>query len=320
MEVDAIHLLEDLGYTLTKKGFYRDAVTNKELSVKQGNFYQTDNPMFAGCIAKTDEGEVSLLPFAKKEIEKLYKELCIKSGNNKKLATYNLLMELRIPWSEKLWGAAEESKTESWRFVISKQNSLPQYKGNTMADSEPYSGEDTSIEEHTEDSFKLGKNKRNQYKKFWGKSYNDEELEYLQSAYDDYVRIYPDDTPAQINGYKHIAKTYLLAERALEEGNTKTYKDMMDTSSKLHNDLNIKPMQESGVNDNSKDSFGQFVEMIEQTEPIPEPLDVFKDVDGIIKYIQKWFVGHFEKIFGIANSSNEILDDALEDIEGDLNE
>src|SRR5690606_39853724 len=93
---------------------------------------------------------------------------------------------------------------------------------------------------------------------------------------------------------------------AIAKGNTRSYKDLMKTISDLMNDGNIKPIQNIGNQESKSSTFGEWIKRIEEEEPIPEPDEVFKDVDGIQKYIGKWFVGHMKRIFGLdTNSAKE---------------
>lgn len=44
------------------------------------------------------------------------------------------------------------------------------------------------------------------------------------------------------------------------------------------------------------------------TRPIPEPADEWKDVDGIVKYITVWFIGHLCHMLKIDNRYSEMYD------------
>lgn len=143
------------------------------------------------------------------------------------------------------------------------------------------------------------------------KGFKLEEAKLLEDFYQELLNNYEHGTPIQKNLYKNIAIVQMKAEYAISEGKNKEYKDLMDTLSKLMNDANIKPVQETGAENSSISSFGEFIKMIEETEPIPEPRDEFKDVDGIKKYVDKWFVHHFSRVFGLSNDSMEEYDRKL---------
>jgi len=76
----------------------------------------------------------------------------------------------------------------------------------------------------------------------------------------------------------------------------------METSSKLHNDGNIKPIQSTGANDDKGlSTYGLWIKMIENDEPceVFDKKPLFEDFDHINEYFQKWIVRPFKKIFGL---------------------
>ena len=75
----------------------------------------------------------------------------------------------------------------------------------------------------------------------------------------------------------------------------------MDTFQSLLGSANLKPVQN---NDNAladSQSFGTLIKKFEEEKPIPEPDPEWKDVDGIVKYITVYFLGHLCKMIGIKN-------------------
>lgn len=146
----------------------------------------------------------------------------------------------------------------------------------------------------------------------WGSGLHINDYKFLQDEYDKLVSVYAHDTPIQRMIYEEIAITRLEANKARRDGKINIYKDLMRTLRDLMTDANIKPVQETGDHEGLA-TWGEWVRKIEEEEPIPEPCEEFKDVDGIKKYINKWFVGHFSKIFGI-NSNPEYEKDYKVDL------
>ena len=197
---------------------------------------------------------------------------------------------------------------DDWKDYLRQINSLPQYSTLTFDDS-VFGDRNEMIkkfinEEEDEDDNKITPEMR----KFW-RGYDDTQIPILEALYQDLVSAYDCSTPIQRNLYKNIAITQYKADHATT---AKEYNDYMTTLSKLMNDANIKPVQETGTSDLGLSTWGEWVRKIEETEPIPEPLEEFKDVDNIWKYINKWFVGHFAKIFGLTNNEeNEKLNEEM---------
>ena len=51
-----------------------------------------------------------------------------------------------------------------------------------------------------------------------------------------------------------------------------------------------------------QNTFGTLIRKWENEKPIPEPDEEWKDVDGIVRYITVYFLGHLCKMMGIKNS------------------
>lgn len=149
---------------------------------------------------------------------------------------------------------------------------------------------------------------------FWGGGFQPQDYQFLEEFYFQLDRTYGTDTPIMINNLKNIAKTQLLANKCLESNDTNGYDKAMKTLSQLCGDSNIKPNQTTG-NSQVQNSFGEFIAMIEETEPIPKAKGEFADTDGIRKYINKWFVRHFARMLDLDNTSFE--EDMKEDTSGD---
>ena len=58
-------------------------------------------------------------------------------------------------------------------------------------------------------------------------------------------------------------------------------------------------------------TFGTLIKKWEDEHPIPEPAPEWKDVDGIRKYINTWFLGHLCKMFRIENDVTAEYDEEL---------
>lgn len=148
--------------------------------------------------------------------------------------------------------------------------------------------------------------------KKWGKGFSESDYEYLENFYADYANSYATDTPVQVNLYKSIAKVHLQAEKELANGNIKAFKDLMELSSKLHNDGNIKPIQSTGANDDrGLSTYGLWIREIEKEEPCEyfEKRPVYEDFDKFKKYIDNWFVRPFKNIFNLSRDFDIKEDD-----------
>lgn len=73
--------------------------------------------------------------------------------------------------------------------------------------------------------------------------------------------------------------------------------------------------------------FGVGIRIFENSKPIPKPLPQLEDVDGIVRYISIWFLGHLCKMLRIKNTYCRMYEDEIErlrvdrpDLEGEDDE
>lgn len=77
---------------------------------------------------------------------------------------------------------------------------------------------------------------------------------------------------------------------------------------------NLRPVQKKTDDSDSKEDktpFGVWINRIENDEPIPEPSEEFKDVDGIVKYVSTWFLGHMCKMLKVNNRFSNLYEEEL---------
>ena len=85
----------------------------------------------------------------------------------------------------------------------------------------------------------------------------------------------------------------------------------MNAYQNLLGSANIKPNQ---TNENAladQNTFGTLIQKWETEKPIPEPDPEWKDVDGILKYISTWFLGHLCKMMGVKNSYSKLYENEM---------
>lgn len=89
----------------------------------------------------------------------------------------------------------------------------------------------------------------------------------------------------------------------------------VNTLNTLLGSANLKPAQKKGEEaDAELDNmpFGVGIRKWENTRPIPEPDPELQDVDGIVRYISIWFLGHLCKMLGIKNTYCKLYEDEME--------
>lgn len=194
-----------------------------------------------------------------------------------------------------------------WKDYIRQINSLPQYRNFTYIHGDSISP-NSKIQTSTKEKHETEGLSEEALRRWDG--FEPEKMRKLEDFYQELISTYEHGTPIQRNLYRNITITQIQANEAINDH--KKYRELMETLSKLMNDANIKPVQETGAEANGISSFGEFIKMIEETEPIPEPREEFKDVDGIGKYIDKWFLHHMRRFLGMTNETMEEYDEKQE--------
>lgn len=143
----------------------------------------------------------------------------------------------------------------------------------------------------------------------WGSGFSEEEYEYLEMQYADWVDCYACETKIQEELFKNICLAQLNINKAqhMEGGD-------VAKATKAFNDLvlmaNIAPKQQKNLLTEA-DTFGTLIEQWEKNEPIPEPDPQWADVDGIKRSISTWFFGHLCKMFKVENDWAQLYDEEL---------
>lgn len=143
----------------------------------------------------------------------------------------------------------------------------------------------------------------------FGMGYTVEQYLFLQQEYEDWVSRCECSTKAQEQLFVQLCIAQLNVNIAQQTGGK--VKEAMDAFQSLLGSANLKPVQR---NDNAladSQSFGTLIKKFEEEKPIPEPDPEWKDVDGIVRYITVYFLGHLCKMIGIKNNYARMYDEEM---------
>lgn len=209
-----------------------------------------------------------------------------------------VLSMLNKPFIKLLW----ESRDRDFYKYITQVSSLPHYKDLSFIDSDFFKDKVVDNVFNEEEDFVVTK----QMRMFW-RGYKDDEIPILEMKFQDWIAVYECKTPAQETIYKTIATIQYMLETTK---NPNDIQKLQKTLSDLMDDANIKPRQDIG--ENGLSTWGEWVKKIEETEPCDDPREEFNDVDGITKYIDRWFIRPMQRIFGIRREGQ--VDDDMDDL------
>ncbi|MDP9675187.1 hypothetical protein J2W97_001170 [Paenibacillus jamilae] len=207
-----------------------------------------------------------------------------------------------------------EDREQEWSKYIPQISSFPQYKNLTYKDSvlDNISSKD-QLDVNNDSSItrdrRYSTDELKDLSEFWGKNYNNEELEFLQDEFNKFINSYECDSYVMELLFHEAAQQRLTIKRLRQEG--KSVDKELKTLQELLGSANIKPSQETGSNATEQATFGTLIKKYENELPIPEPDEAWKDVDNIKKYIQVWFLGHLCRMLGINNEFSKLYDDEV---------
>lgn len=147
---------------------------------------------------------------------------------------------------------------------------------------------------------------------FWGRGKSKNEYFDLQGKYNYLTKDSDVDDPAT----KMLVKQACLSEYEIDQLH-EAGKPIEKQQASLINTLtalNLKPSQikeaekNSGLDDMP---FGVGIQHWENTRPIPEVDESWKDVDKIRQYVMTWYTGATSKMFGVENEYTSMFNDAI---------
>lgn len=210
-------------------------------------------------------------------------------------------------YDECVKGAKDETKERNrnspFATYITALQSLPNWQGKTWADSD--FGTTESINNDVNENSRLVKSGRKRF----GKSYNPDELYWLENEYQDWITRYPCDSKAQETGFRILCEQELERDRVRKNGgNTKDIdKSIQDTMGML----GIKPSQSNADALIDTMTFGTLINKWEEEKPIPIPEEEFQDIDHIGRYIDVFYRGHLAKMMGLRNGYSQMYDEFM---------
>ena len=242
---------------------------------------------------------------------------CVKNNiNQDQLDTlYLFLRTMNIPYLKEYWTKAYEGNTETIGTYLKNLNSLKQNKELTYADSDDMTIKTSKVETMVDYSnFEI----TNEMLRRWGRNHELEDYIMLEEIFETFGG-YEAENNIQERLLINIAKTQWVANTALEDGDHAKYEKMMNVLSKLMGDANIKPVQiKANAQEGAKmSSWGEWVQLIEEKEPIDELDTSFKDKVFVRKYISTFFFTQIKRVFGRATDEdieklNKAIDGKLE--------
>ena len=280
---------------------------------QRSNFPAVQSPVY-----HENGGYLHVCKHCVEEMYQHYKETL----GSERAALRRICMKFDIYWSDDIYDIVNKSSTSHSRVLayISKSN-LQQFSGRTFDDTldeemhvdvagVPIPYTDTS---EAEEEIKVS----DDVIEFWGGGLPPSFYVELEQRWRYWRGDIEKDADVMDVGERAVIKQICMLEVTINRDTAqgKAIDRTVNSLNALLGSANLKPVQKK--KDDSLDAnteatpFGVWIRKIENTRPISEPDPELKDVDGIIRYISVWFLGHLCKMLKIDNKYSRLYEEEM---------
>ena len=142
----------------------------------------------------------------------------------------------------------------------------------------------------------------------WGLNFSASEYEFLENEYQDWCAKCVINGKSKQTLVRDLCILKLQQNKALLDGKVDIYTKLTDTFQKTLDRADLTPKIEAANDKAAEKPLGVMIKMFEEHDPIPEPLEEWKDPDGIIHFFSIYVLGHLFKMLGIKNKHADLYE------------
>lgn len=147
--------------------------------------------------------------------------------------------------------------------------------------------------------------------KIWGFGFSPEDYEFLNTQFSDWkAKVVIEGKPKE-SLVRELCVLKLQQNKALLEGKVDLYTKLTEAYQKTLDRASLTPKIEEAADKAGELPMGMMIDRFENEEPIPEPMDEWKDVDGIIRMFTIYFLGHLCKMLNIKNRYSKLYEEEM---------
>lgn len=292
------------------------SMCGKSYGRRKGYFPVSYSPSYKG---------VGYVPICKSCIDIMYNQY-LSQCNSQKSAVHQMCRKLDLYWNDKIYEMVEKKTTNRTIMTsyMAKLSSIT-YSGKSY--------DDTLIEEgmlwrSIEPMFDDGRDSRDESDSilpekvddeiiaFWGPGYTYTKYQQLEDRRKYWMSRLPQNGDDIDIGTEVIIKQ--LCSLELDINRDRAAGKPVDKSITALNTLlgsaSLKPVQKKTEDTDSsidKTPLGVWAQKLEKERPIKEVDPELRDVDGIIRYISIWFLGHLCKMLSIKNTYSKLYEEEI---------
>lgn len=266
---------------------------------------------------------IGYIPVCKECIDTMYNTY-LAQCNNAKDAVRQMCRKLDLYWSESVYGIVSRKSTTRSMMTqyIAKINTVS-YAGKSYDDTLSEEGvlwnfnqdiEDDSDYDNSDIPHEQALETPKEIIAFWGSGYSDEMYHELEQRRQYWMSKFPEGTELDVGTealIRQICSLELDINRDRIAG--KSVDKSVNALNNLLGSANLKPTQQKADGDSAQENtpFGVWIRRWETQRPVPDPDPELEDVDGIIRYISIWFLGHLCKMLGIKNTYCRLYEEEI---------
>lgn len=146
----------------------------------------------------------------------------------------------------------------------------------------------------------------------WGFGFEPSDYAFLNSELEDWAARCTIEGKSQESLVKDVCMLTLQQNKALKDGKFDLYQKITDTRQKTLDRAALTPKAVISKEKENEKPIGVMIEMFEKERPISEPLPEWKDVDGIMKLVLVYFIGHLCKMLGLKNKYARMYEEEMD--------
>lgn len=264
------------------------------------------------------KGNGGLLTVCKNCVGEIYNKYLEKFDGDECKAIKRMCMLLDIYFCDSLFEASKNAtQLNRMNAYLSKINLVPYI--NKTFDDYLFSGsyEDLNTEETPETKAKKISNK---YIKVWGYGFSYEEYQFLEGKFSEWKSKVIIDSMARESLVRDLCVIKLQQQKAIQNGEVDLWGRLQKTFQDTLSSANLKPIQVENDEKTAEKPLGVMIEMFENEDPIPEVNPEWKDIDGIVKLFNIYFLGHLSKMLGIKNRYSKDYEEEMQKYRAEIDD
>ena len=147
--------------------------------------------------------------------------------------------------------------------------------------------------------------------RIWGFGFSPEDYEYLENNFSDWKAKVIVDGKARETLVRELCIIKLQQNKAIQEANIDLYEKLSRLYQKTLTSASLEPLQEDTNEKAGEKPMGVMIQMFESERPAPDPDPEWEDVDGIVRFITVYFLGHLSKMLKLKNKYAMMYDEEM---------